>query len=452
MYLIALVVATVIPLVVLFVIRALDLYQTGDFRTVLGSIAWGGVAFVGAYFLNTAIYDNSPIREWETVARFVAPPVEEILKVLVLVYLVRRANFTYFVDGAIYGFAAGVGFAVLENYQYILGAQDAAFGAAIGRVISTNLIHGCATALSGISIGLARFEKGPRRGLVMLGGLAAAILLHGAFNNAVALITGGPVLLIATVIALAAVALIVVLIFRGLAQSRRWIEAKLGAAAGDTMQEARVVRRLEDVQELLKPLRDMFGEKKLPEIEALLMAQARLGIQRAALEKLPDERMQQATRKEIAELTERINRLRISIGAYTMLAVRQIIPENNSPLWDILRNRIQERIEARPATGGANLFASLGQRLAGAQAENAASPDGAVAGSEAAPAGAPLKPPAVNPLAALQARMAAGGAASPGPTPGGAANTTPAAPAGPSPAQNPSETPGLDPAADKGAS
>ena len=69
----------------------------------------------------------------------------------------RRPKFTYFVDGAIYGFAIGIGFAVFENYEYIAGSS-AALNTAIGRVISTNLIHATASAIIGIAFGLARFQ------------------------------------------------------------------------------------------------------------------------------------------------------------------------------------------------------------------------------------------------------------------------------------------------------
>jgi hypothetical protein len=300
------------------------------------------------------------------VARFIAPPVEEILKALILIYLVRQAKFTYFVDGAIFGFAVGIGFAVAENVQYIL-SSEAGLMTAVGRVISTNLIHGSATALTGVALGLARFQKPLPSVFTALGGLAAAIALHMAFNNLVALITDGPVLLFAAIIAMLAVALIVFLIFRGLAQSRQWIEAKVGTGDRVTMSEAKVVRRFEDMHDLLKPVRDMFGETKGQQVEDLLTLQARIGIKRGALEKLQDARMQKASQAEIDSMNAQMETLRRAIGAYTMLAVRQIIPEKTSPVWELLRNRLQESIDKRPAGGGANLFATLGQKLEAAK-------------------------------------------------------------------------------------
>src|SRR4030042_3804991 len=131
MQIIALALATFIPIIVLFVIRALDLYQTGEFRSVLLCFAWGLVAYGLAFFFNTAVMSSGAITSWNTLVRYIAPVSEEILKALVLFYLVRRPKFTYFVDGAIYGFAVGIGFAVIENFQYILQSPDAGFGTAI---------------------------------------------------------------------------------------------------------------------------------------------------------------------------------------------------------------------------------------------------------------------------------------------------------------------------------
>ncbi|HET7377560.1 MAG TPA: PrsW family glutamic-type intramembrane protease, partial [Anaerolineae bacterium] len=111
MIIIPAIVAIVIPLGFLYLVRWLDLYASGSFKTVLICFAWGWVAFLLALQTNNAVLTNTDI-EFITVLTFVAPIVEEIFKSLILVYFVQRPEFTYFVDGAIYGFAAGTGFSV----------------------------------------------------------------------------------------------------------------------------------------------------------------------------------------------------------------------------------------------------------------------------------------------------------------------------------------------------
>jgi hypothetical protein len=328
-------------------------------------MAWGGIAFGIAAFINRQVYFAGLV-SYQNIPRYFAPVVEEILKALILIWLVRRPKFTYFVDGAIYGFAIGIGFAVFENWQYILAEQGTGLGTALGRVLSTNLIHAAATAMVGVSLGLARFRRSLGHWLILGGGLLAAILLHGVFNNLVTRITGGLVLIYSAVLGFAGVAFIAFVIFRGLAEQRAWIEEKLGMADRVTDQEARVVHQLSDVQQLLEPLAEIYGSEKAEQVERFLLVQARIGIKRKTLEKLQDEKMQRAVEKEIGELRVEMEDARQAVGPYVMASVRSIFPQESSPVFNMLEQRIQEKIAARPATGGMNLWATLGQRASDA--------------------------------------------------------------------------------------
>lgn len=367
MNIIALAIATAIPLVVLYIIYTLDLYKTGAFRNVLMCFVWGGAAFAGAYFTNRTIFTQG-LASRDTIIEFIAPVVEEILKALILFYLVRRPSFTYFVDGAIYGFAAGMGFAVFENYEYILESADSGLGLAISRVLSTNLVHASASALVGVALGLSRFRRAWGKVGLILGGLAAAMLLHIAFNNVVTRVESSLLLVFSAVIGIGAAGFIAFLIFRGLAEEKAWIEEKLGDADRVTRQEAAYVNRLADVTELLKPLEQFFGEEKMPQVERFLVIQARLGILRKTLDKLNDDKMRGAVEKQMADLRAEMDALRKGLGAYNMLHLRGILPSEASPLWSRMGDLITERAAARSASGsaGPNLWASLNQRTASA--------------------------------------------------------------------------------------
>lgn len=345
MDILALILATLLPLVVLYVIYSLDLYQMGAFRTVLLCFGWGIVAYFLAAQINPFVY----YRGWvslENLPRYFAPVAEEILKALVLVYLVRRPKFTYFVDGAIYGFAAGMGFAIFENYEYILVNTGWGLGTALARVISVNLIHASASAVVGAALGLARFRRNLGHVAFLLSGLALAMLLHGAFNNLVTRLTAGPVLLLSTVIGLAAVGFIAFTIFRGLAEQKQWIEEKLGMADRVTGQEARVVQHLADAGEILKPLTQLYGAEKAAQVERFLLLQARLGILRKTLDKLPDEKLRQAVERQMDETRQEMDQARKAVGAYIMTSVRLLFPEGSSPVLDLLQQRLSERLQA----------------------------------------------------------------------------------------------------------
>lgn len=363
MQIIALIIASVIPLLALYIIYTQDLYKTGEFRLIFTCFIGGAIAVAIASQINGTLYTRGLLAA-EDIIRYSAPPVEEIFKGLLLWYLVRRPKFTYFVEGAVYGFAAGIGFAVFENFQYVLGAGDAGFGTAISRVISTNLMHATTTSLLGIALGYARFERLPRQILVSLTGLLAAILVHAGFNNLVTRVNPGTALLIyAAVWGLVGTGLIAFIIQRGLKEEKTWIEEKLGMADRVTKGEAAVVNRMENMQEILEPLTERFGEKKAAQIERFLVTQARLGILRKSLDKLSDERMKRSVEQQMEKLRTEMDTARRGVGSYAMLYLRHTFPENASPLWGRIESAIQERAAARPAGGAAtNLWANLKTR------------------------------------------------------------------------------------------
>ena len=107
----------------------------------------------------------------------VAPPVEEISKVaIVLLVAYRSRHFTQVVDGAIYGISCALGFAVVENLVYAAGFG---VGTLAFRSILLPLGHPLFTGVAGYYLGKAKFEN--RKGLIALG-VVAAVLLHMGWN------------------------------------------------------------------------------------------------------------------------------------------------------------------------------------------------------------------------------------------------------------------------------
>jgi RsiW-degrading membrane proteinase PrsW (M82 family) len=367
MQIISLALATIIPIVFLYFLYTMDFYGTGSYQTVLLCFAWGFVAFGLAYAISqVAVYGGAYLISGDAWVRFAAPVAEEILKALILIYLVRRSNFTYFVDGAIYGFAAGIGFAVIENWSYVASYGEAGLGVAIGRVLSTNLVHGTASALVGITLGSSRFQKFRGRIALLLLGWAVGMTLHIGFNNLVSSQAAGSFLLLyAAAVGFIGTGFIAFMINRGLKEQKAWIEETLSKSGEEfrvTQGEAAVVNRLSDIEELLQPIALQFGDEKAKQCERFLFLQARMSIKQKTLEKLTDENMKRAVEAEIVQLRTEMDEARRSVGAYCMLYIRNIFPQDTSPIWNQLQRAIDDKIQARPATGGANLWATLGDR------------------------------------------------------------------------------------------
>ena len=117
--------------------------------------------------------------------RYAGPVVEELAKALVIVALIRTHRIGFLVDAAIFGFAVGTGFAIVENIWYQHLIPDAGLGTWIVRGFGTAIMHGGATAIFAM-MGLAMLEQKRRPGLfAFLPGFALAFALHSGFNHLV---------------------------------------------------------------------------------------------------------------------------------------------------------------------------------------------------------------------------------------------------------------------------
>jgi protease PrsW len=82
-------------------------------------------------------------------------------------------------DGIVYGVAAGLGFASVENVYFVTATGEPLLIA--GRAFTANLAHAAFTGGAAFFIGLARLRY---RGGVLLGlaGVGLAVLFHGAYD------------------------------------------------------------------------------------------------------------------------------------------------------------------------------------------------------------------------------------------------------------------------------
>jgi RsiW-degrading membrane proteinase PrsW (M82 family) len=351
----ALIVAALIPLGFLFAVKSFDFYQTGNKKFIIASGVWGIIAYLLAREINPALI-NSGLVSQDTLIRFAAPVIEEVLKGLILIYLIRSPSFRYFLDGAIYGFASGIGFAIFENFEYVLGHPSTALVLAISRVLSTNLIHATGSALIGIALGLARFDRSRlSRILYWVAALGLAILIHSGFNN---MVNDGVALLFAFAAGLGGAGVIAAAARRGLKEEKNWVKEKISVTEGVTSREAKAVQRLHDVDALLAPLADRFGADKASQCEKFLFMQAQLAIQGKMLDKMQDDKMRAALQAQINELNEKMNEARKEVGAYCMLYLRNIFPSDDPSIMALMQKRIADSAivnKGKAATGVWNI-------------------------------------------------------------------------------------------------
>lgn len=359
--LLASVIAIGIPLLFLLLVRRLDLYASGSFAAVLLCMGGGVAAFLAASLLNSALL---PLVGYLLIVTLVAPIVEEILKSLLLIYFVQQPDFTYFVDGAIYGFAAGVAFAVVENLLYLsqlpsTAATSASVALAVTRAFSTSLMHGSASALVGVALGRLRFGRGRTRVAALLLGWGAAMVLHLAFNNLISRDLGLLTIGLAVLVGVSGVLLNVGLIRWGLREERTWLQETLTQQVGVSRGEAAVVQELAQLDRLLAPVAERFGVEKRQQVEAFLRRQAQLGLKHKVELLTPDPQLRAAMSAEVTALRQQVDELRRTIGVYCMSYVRSILPPTGEPLWE----RLQTALADPPSAPQKSLWRNIEQKL-----------------------------------------------------------------------------------------
>lgn len=360
---VALGIAFLIPLGFLYFINKRDLFDTGKFYFVIVSMMWGVMAYLLAARTNPYIIDAG----WATreqVIRIAGPILEELLKSLILIYLVQRAYFNYVVDGAVYGFGAGIGFAIIENYEYIVGNPEIAIVVAVARVFSTNLIHAAGSGVIGVVLSVRRAEKSAIKGwLWVLFGYLFSMSFHMIFNTVV---SAGVAVVFAIVFGGTGVSLIYLAIRRGLNIQKEFISEKLGELNRVTKNEVKALNKIEELDKLLKPLALQFGEEKAEKVKTMLSRQAEIGIKTKLLDTTPSESKKREMTNIINNLHTEMEMLRDQIGPYCMLFVRQVYLSQDMNLWGAINDRI---VESSTGQKGGGLWDRATSRVQSSKSE-----------------------------------------------------------------------------------
>ncbi|WP_336345586.1 PrsW family intramembrane metalloprotease [Halalkalicoccus ordinarius] len=129
----------------------------------------------------------------------VVGPVEETVKLLaVRLYAYRDVRFDAVIDGAVYGAAAGLGFATIENAIYITRGLESGLGTVelIGAAGGTAAVRALAgpghvlySSIAGFYLGLAKFNR-ENAGPIVIKGLLIAAVFHALYNSLAGVVPG----------------------------------------------------------------------------------------------------------------------------------------------------------------------------------------------------------------------------------------------------------------------
>jgi RsiW-degrading membrane proteinase PrsW (M82 family) len=179
-------------------VRRTERYNEEAWWPLLKAFAVGAIiSTVVSAILESVLYDlyssvlqpdigilpNSSVFDLFLLSCVIAPIIEEGMKGIGVYG--SREEFRYVADGLVFGAAVGFGFGFVENSLYGLSAYyQAGFAAAIAtlfvRALSSILLHGSSTAMTGFGVAENRLHEG--RGHILVGYYFLAVLMHASFN------------------------------------------------------------------------------------------------------------------------------------------------------------------------------------------------------------------------------------------------------------------------------
>jgi len=315
--------------VFLIVLVYLDSYKLVRLGTVLLAIAAGGLAAAASYFTNDLGLEITG-HGFTAYSRYISPLVEEALKGTILVYLIRKNRIGFPVDAAIFGFAAGTGFAMIENLYYLGVMQEAHFAVWIVRGFGTAIMHGGATAIFGIVAHTLAEEKQSTGPGVLLPGFILAALLHSAFNHflfAPMLSTIGVLVLLPPVL---------LFVFqKSEASLRKWLAIDFDADtellelinSGD-FSNSKIGRYLDSIREHFKP-------EVLFDMLCYLRLHTELSMRSTGMLMLRESGFEVETNEEIKSMLQELKFLESSIGRTGRRAVRPFLRISSRDMWQL---------------------------------------------------------------------------------------------------------------------
>jgi hypothetical protein len=311
----------------LAVLVAIDSFKLVPVRSVLRSIAAGCVAAMLSWYVNLAL-TGLGVGE-PAFSRYVSPVIEESLKALYLVYLLRRQRVGFLVDAAIHGFAIGAGFALVEN-TYYLWRLEGGLVLWFVRGFGTAVLHGGTTALLAMIAKVLADRHPTSRTAFVWPGLAVAILVHSFFNHFIL----HP--LLATGLLLIALPLLMIAVYeRSRRATRGWLSAGftgdlafLGTILSGEVGQTRV-------GEYLQSLTSRFPGPVVADMLCLIRINLELSLRGKGILIAREAGLALPIGEDVRANLEELKYLEKAIGHTGLLAVRPLLKASRHDLWHL---------------------------------------------------------------------------------------------------------------------
>lgn len=309
-------------------LRLMDSYKLVSAPAVTRSLAAGVAAAAWSFAANTAMLNLG----WDDVLvrRYLAPLVEEVLKAIWIVYLIRAHRVGFLVDAGIHGFAVGTGFAVVENLYYAWTGIGSGVSFWLVRGLGTAVLHGSTTAIVAVLAQDLAERRGHAGVAAFLPGLGLAILTHSAYNH----LLFNP--LLATAAILVAMPLLLIAVYERSEQATRdW----LGVGLDSDVERLELILSGEErhtpIGEYLESLRHRFEGTVLADMLCLLRIHLELSIRAKGMLIARAAGIELAVDDDTRANLEELRYLEGSIGRTGRLAMLPLLRSRSRDLWQV---------------------------------------------------------------------------------------------------------------------
>lgn len=308
----------------------LDSYKLVSLGMIIRLIVTGCAVAGASYLVNQVVFSSTTFSH-RVLTVFAAPLIEELLKAVPIVILIRTKRVGFLVDAAIFGFAIGTGFALVENVYYFWALPDSSAALWIVRGFGTAIMHGGSTAIVGM---MAKLVSGhttsSAKSWFAIPGLLAAYLFHALFNS----------FLLPPLIS----AMAVMFVFPGLlmfvfGQSDRYLRSWLGSGFD---LDSELLAAMSSggftetpAGEYLKSLREHFEGPVLADMLCLLKVHAELALRAKGILMMRESGFEVTRDAEINEKLQELEYLRKAIGKTGALAIAPVIHNTAEDVWQL---------------------------------------------------------------------------------------------------------------------
>lgn len=315
----------------------MDSFKLVRLRLVALAIVAGVLAAALALALQTTVVETLGV-PLPMLRRVVAPPIEELLKILFVVYVIRWQRVGFPVDAAIVGFAVGTGFALAENVYYLGMSRSANPLLWVVRGFGAAILHGAVTAIAAIISQTLSARRPSPSWAVFVPGLAAATLIHAIYNQFVL-----PPVVATLVLHIVLPPLVLLTFNRSERATREWMSAGL-----DLDVELLRLVLSEDfghtrLGAYLNELRARFPGPAVADMFCLMRLELELGIRAKGIVMAREAGLDLPLDAEITNALAEVRYLEKSIGPTGLLALRPLQVSSDRDAWQKFLLREQRR-------------------------------------------------------------------------------------------------------------